>query len=52
MSGRLQLRDDDYVNLAALKVASEGKGVDVNRTVLPYYLPLDVMAKNNKVALP
>jgi hypothetical protein len=46
MSGYILLREEDYINLAALKIASESNRIppdNLNRNTIPYYVPLEVI---------
>jgi hypothetical protein len=43
MEGKIRLREDDYINLAALKICSEGLAADdISKYKIPisYYIPL------------
>lgn len=46
MNGKLPLREDDYLNLAALKLCSEKSRVsinDISKIPLHYYIPLHIV---------
>jgi hypothetical protein len=52
MDGKIRLREDDYMNLAALKLCSEVDRIrieDVNKIPLYHYIPIHIMYKHEYI---
>jgi hypothetical protein len=53
MNGKLSLREDDYLNLAALKILTEQSRIsldEIGKLPLHYYLPIHIIAKFSPIS--